>query len=88
MQENWRGEEDEAVVAEFMLRAAEMSPPLPVPDPAYLWCRAGLMYRRPNRDRLLRLLTLFECAEVAACLAAAVALFYVSWTTVSGLPLG
>jgi hypothetical protein len=88
MREKERGELDEAVVAEFMLRVAQLPAPVRLPDPAYVWCRAGLMYRLTNRRRVLRLLTLLEGAEIAACLAAAVALFYVSWATLWGLPLG
>lgn len=88
MQDKERGKQDEAVVAEFMLRVAQLPAPAQLPDPSYLWCRAGLMYRTPNRRRMLRLLTFFEAAEVAACLAAAVALFYISWATVWNLPLG
>ena len=88
MREQERREQDEAVVAEFMLRVAQLPAPVRLPDAAYLWCRAGLMYRLTNRRRVLRLLTLFEGAEIAACLAAAVALFYVSWASFRGLPLG
>jgi hypothetical protein len=83
-----RGEHDEAVITAFMLRVAQLPASVQLPDPWYLWCRAGLMYRTPNRDRVRRLLTFFEAAEVAACLGAAVALFYVSWATVWNLPLG
>lgn len=88
MQEKERGAQDKAVVAEFMLRVAQFPAPVQLPDPSYLWCRAALMYRTPNRGRVLRLLTFFEAAEVAACLAAAVALFYISWATAWNLPLG
>jgi hypothetical protein len=88
MHEEERDDQDEAVVAEFMLRVADLPAPVRLPDPAYLWCRAELMYRPPNRRPVVRLLTLLEGAEVAACLAAAVALFYVSWATVWDLPLG
>jgi hypothetical protein len=88
VQQDERDEQDEAVVGEFMLRVAQLPAPVQLPDPSYLWCRAGLMYRTPNRHRVRRLLTFFEAAEVAACLGAAVALFYVSWATVWNLPLG
>ena len=87
MQEEERGELGEVVVAEFMVQVAQLPAPLQLPDPSYLWCRAWLMYRTPNRHGVLRLLTFFEAAEIAACLAAAVAVFYVSWATVWNLSL-
>lgn len=76
------------VVEDFLMRVAELPAPVTLPDPAVLWCRARLLHRQPDRSRVLRWLTVFAGLEVAACVAAATALFYSSWSTLSRLLWG
>jgi hypothetical protein len=88
MHDNELDDRLEAIVAEYMSRVAELPASVRLPDPAHVWCRSRLMHRQPDRRRVLRFLAIFDGLQVAACLAAAVALFYVSWSTLSRLTVG
>jgi hypothetical protein len=77
-------ERDEAMASEFMSRVANLRVSPALPNPAYLWCRARLLQRQPDRPPVRRFLSIVEGSEIAACAVAAAALCYSSWLMLSG----
>lgn len=71
-------EEDERTIAAFMSRVAALPAPAHAADPMQLWWKAQLLRRWDAERRAQLPLDVMQPIEIAAVLAAAAFLFYLS----------
>ena len=67
------------LVASFLRREAVAVAPTPLPDPAYLWWRAGLERRSAAVARATRAITIVQRASIVAAVLLAVPLIRWGW---------
>ncbi|HOC42324.1 MAG TPA: hypothetical protein PKJ99_04815 [Thermoanaerobaculales bacterium] len=67
------------LVASFLRREASAAAPAPLPDPAYLWWRAGLERRSAASERATRAITILQRASIVAAALLIVPLLRWGW---------